>query len=84
MTAALRCRHRLPGPEAAGYCDRVDSETGEVIRSGWDALREAAKRHPELRPCPRHRGRRGTWNWIYRATCAKCPDAVPAAAKGVA
>lgn len=71
----LRCRHRLPSPEAAGYCDRLDQLTGEVV-SGWDALREAARRHPDVRPCPRHRGSRGTWNWIERMACARCPDAV--------
>ncbi|WP_165177508.1 hypothetical protein [Desulfovibrio sp. ZJ369] len=72
----MRCRHRLPNPETAGYCDRIDPETGEVLMSAWDALREAARRSPDLRPCPRQLGSRGTWNWIYRTTCEKCPDAV--------
>ncbi|WP_165177395.1 hypothetical protein [Desulfovibrio sp. ZJ369] len=71
----LRCRHLLPNPETAGYCDRIDPDTGEVIKA-WDALREAARRSPDLRPCPRHKGSRGTWNWIYRKDCAGCPDAV--------
>ncbi len=72
----LRCRHRLTDPRLAGYCDQIDPETGEVLKSAWDALREAARRSPDLRPCPRFRGSRGTWNWIYRTTCLKCPDAV--------
>lgn len=59
----LRCRHRLPSSELAGY-------------TTWDGLYEAARRSPDLRPCPRHKGSRGTWNWIYRETCRKCPDAV--------
>lgn len=59
----LRCRHRLPGPELAGY-------------RTWEGLREGARRSPDLRPCPRHKGSRVTWNWIYRETCRKCPDAV--------
>ena len=59
----LRCRHRLPSPELAGY-------------TTWEGLREAAERNPDLRPCPRQKGSRGTWNWIYRETCRKCPDAV--------
>lgn len=59
----LRCRHRLPSPELAGH-------------STWEGLREASLRSPDLRPCPRHKGSRGTWNWIYRETCRKCPDAV--------
>ena len=61
----LRCRHRLPNPELTGY-------------TTWEGLREAAERHPDLRPCPRQLGSRGTWNWIYRETCRKCPDAVRA------
>lgn len=76
MSTALCCRHRLPNPELAGYCDRIDPDTGEVLMSGWDALREAARRSPDLRPCPRCKGSRGTWNWIYRKDCARCPDAV--------
>lgn len=57
------CRHRLPSPELAG-------------RKTWEQLREDAKRYPHLRPCPRCKGSRGTWNWIYRKDCAGCPDAV--------
>lgn len=72
----LRCRHRLPSPELAGYCDVVHPETGEVLKTAIQGLREGAQRHPDLRPCPRHKGSRGTWNWIYRTTCRKCPDAV--------
>ena len=59
----LRCRHRLPNPELAGYIT-------------WDGLRGAAERNRDLRPCPRQKGSRGTWTWIYRETCRKCPDAV--------
>ena len=68
---AIRCRHRLPSPEDAGFCDIVDPETGEVRVSAMDALKQAAAQHPDLRPCPHHK-----WHWIYRKTCAKCPDAV--------
>lgn len=82
MIPELRCRHRLPNPETAGYCDRIDPETGEVLMSAWDALREAARRSPDLRPCPRCKGSRGTWNWIYRKDCAGCPDAVDVRPKG--
>ena len=59
----LRCRHRLTDPRLAGYLS-------------WEGLREGAERNPDLRPCPRQKGSRGTWNWIYRTTCRKCPDAV--------
>lgn len=73
MTAPIPigCRRRLPSPELAGFVDVVDPETGEVLKSAVDALREAAARSPDLRPCPRRR-----WNWIYRTTCRKCPEAV--------
>lgn len=37
---ALRCRHRLPGPEAAGALT-------------WEVLKEWAARSPHLRPCKR-------------------------------
>ena len=36
----IRCRHRIPSPEAAGY------ETLE-------GLKAAAARYPHLRPCPK-------------------------------
>lgn len=63
MPQEKRCRHRLRRPEDAGH-------------TSWDALREAAAEHPDLRPCPRHLGSKGTWQWIYRSTCNHCPDAV--------
>ena len=72
----LRCQHRLPSPALAGYCDIVDPQTGEVLKTAMAALREGAMRSPDLRPCPRQKGSRGTWNWILRETCRKCPDAV--------
>lgn len=71
-----RCKYRLPSPETAGFCDVVNRQTGEVLKTGLEGLREAARRSPDLRPCPLHKGSRGTWNWIYRTACAKCPDAV--------
>ena len=37
----VRCRHRIPSPEAVGY------ETLE-------GLREAAAQYPHLRPCKKH------------------------------
>ena len=76
LMSEVRCRHRLPNPEAAGYCDKLDPETGEVIKSAMDALKEAARRSPDLRPCPLHKGTRGTWHWIERKWCEKCPEAI--------
>ncbi len=61
-TPTLVCRHRLPAPERAG-CATLD------------ALRARAKRYPHLRPCPRRKGARGSWQWIERARCATCPEA---------
>ena len=63
MTAAIRCKHRLPSPEVAG------AQT-------WDMLKKWAAQSPHLRPCPKHKGPLGTWNWIHRTKCEKCPDAV--------
>lgn len=37
----IRCRHRIPSPEAAGY---------ETL----DGLKAAAARYPHLRPCKKH------------------------------
>lgn len=56
-----RCRRRLPSPELAGCLT-------------WEALKEKAARYPHLRPCPRILGSRGTWQWIYRASCEKCGE----------
>lgn len=58
----VRCRYRLPKPETAGYAT-------------LEALKAAAVRSPNLRPCPLHKGSHGTWNWIDRAWCAKCENA---------
>lgn len=44
MSDAIHCRHRLPSPETAGFCDVTDAETGEV-RLALDSLQ---------RPCPIH------------------------------
>ena len=38
----IRCRHRLPSPELAGF-------------TTLEGLREAAAQYPHLRPCPRQR-----------------------------
>lgn len=62
----IRCRHRLPGPELAGH-------------TTWESLKEAARKHPDLRPCPRLKGKSGAWWWIYRKNCETCPDAVAVA-----
>lgn len=37
----IRCRHRLPSPELAGF-------------TTLERLREAAARYPHLRPCPKY------------------------------
>ena len=71
MPDAIHCRHRLPSPETAGFCDVTDAETGEV-RLALDSLKAAAARSPHLR-C---KGKLGTWNWTYRKYCETCPDAV--------
>ena len=71
-----RCKSRLLSPETAGFCDIVNPETGEVFKTGLESLREAALRSPHLRPCPKHKGSRGTWNWIERTWCEKCPAAL--------
>lgn len=60
-TPTTRCRHRLPDPATAGYAT-------------VEALLAAAERSPDLRPCPRHKGSHGTWNWIARTLCESCPD----------
>lgn len=61
--AEARCKYRLSNPETAGYAT-------------IEALKAAAVRSPELRPCPLHRGSHGTWNWIERTLCAKCENAL--------
>lgn len=72
----LRCSIRLPSPEVAGCCDVVNWETGEVMKDAREVLLECAERWPHLRPCPRHKGSRGTWNWIERTSCETCSRAV--------
>ncbi len=79
---SIRCRHRLPSPELAGYCDIIEPDTGEVVSRGWDRLREAARRHPEIRPCLRCKGKYGSWHWIERRYCMRCPDAVRSDSEG--
>ena len=37
----IRCRHRIPSPEAAGFLTA-------------EGLREAAAQYPHLRPCKKH------------------------------
>jgi hypothetical protein len=58
----VKCRFRLPNPEAAGYAT-------------LEKLKEAAGLYPHLRPCPRHKGENGTWDWVYRNRCDGCPEA---------
>ena len=59
----VRCCYRLPNPETAG-CATMEK------------LKEAARLYPHLRPCPRHKGANGTWNWTYRKYCEGCPEAI--------
>ena len=40
-------------------------------RTTWEQLREDRKRYPHLRPCIK-----AGWNWIYRKSCEKCPEAI--------
>ena len=54
----MRCRRRLPSPELAGCLT-------------WEALKEKAKRYPDLRPCWKH-----NWAWGYRKACEKCSEAI--------
>ena len=54
-----RCRHALPSPELAGA-------------ASWELLKEWARRYPDLRPCPRQTGSKGTWNWVSRTLCERC------------
>ena len=43
MSSAFRCKHRLPGPEAAGAVS-------------WDVLKVWAAESPHLRPFPKAKG----------------------------
>lgn len=54
-----KCRIALPSPEAAGFTTK-------------ERLLQAAKAYPHLRPCPRHKGAQGTWNWVSITLCEKC------------
>ena len=60
-----RCRQALSSPELAGA-------------ESWELLREWARNHPDLRPYPKQRGSKGTWNWVSRGLCRKCRDMVNA------
>lgn len=57
----IHCRHRLPTPETTGAVS-------------WDVVKAWAALYPHLRPCPRQKGARGTWDWVYRDICGKCPE----------
>ena len=74
--SGVRCRIRLPSPESSGIGDRIDPETGEVIEMALDRLKRIAVECPDLRPCPKHKGSKGTWNWIERKACNRCENAV--------
>lgn len=56
----------MPSP----CCPRTPEEAGA---SSADNLKAMAMQYPDLRPCPRYRGSRGTMLWIYRKTCESCP-----------
>ncbi len=67
----LRCSHRLPSPEIAGRCDIIDRETGRMIKTGWELIKEDAAMYQHLRPCPQKK-----WNRVNRKRCEKCQEAV--------
>lgn len=52
--ARPKCRVKLPNPKAAGYTTK-------------EALLEAVKKYPHLRPCPKR-----DWWWIEWKTCERC------------
>ncbi|MFI3272336.1 MAG: hypothetical protein R3Y11_09600 [Pseudomonadota bacterium] len=53
----------MPSPEAVGFTTKA-------------GLLAAAKRSPHLRPCPKHRGTFGTWNWVYVTLCDRCKNKI--------
>jgi hypothetical protein len=55
----------MPSP----CCPKTPEEAGHATVEG---LMRAAAAHPNLRPCPRYRGSRGTMQWIYRSLCRTC------------
>ena len=47
----ILCRLKFDVHKDLGLIDRVDSETGEVIQTAEDYVREACKGHSDIRPC---------------------------------
>ncbi|WCB45184.1 hypothetical protein [Nitratidesulfovibrio vulgaris] len=56
----------MPSP----CCPSTPEEAGAIT---VEHLKRLARQYPHLRPCPRHRGSRGTMQWIDRKACASCP-----------
>ena len=47
----IKCRLDFDPRADLGIIDLIDYETGEVLKTAEDAVLEACREHPNLRPC---------------------------------
>ena len=62
----IRCRLDFDVRRDLGLIDRVDPETGEVIKSAEVTMAELCRKHPDLRPCAKRGPDGKPFRWVEK------------------
>ena len=62
----IKCRLGFDPHKDIGILDRIDPDTGEVLKTAMEITKEECEKHPDLRPCAK-RDRNGIPNrWVEK------------------
>lgn len=62
----IKCHLDFDARADLGLMDRIDSETGEVLKTAEDAVMEACRDHPDLRPCAKRGPDGKPYRWVEK------------------
>ena len=86
LLVKIKCNLDFDARRDIGFLDKIDPETGEVLKTAEELVLEACREHPNLRPCAK-RGHDGKPNrWVEKARgcilnngksrCEKCVEVI--------
>lgn len=62
----IRCRLDFDVRKDLGLIDRVDPETGEVLKTAEETMAELCREHPDLRPCAKRGADGRPHRWVEK------------------